>query len=141
MLSSKQIQLVEESWDFVILNTQQAGVIFYDRLFEIAPQFRSYFKEDINSQSRKLVALISFAVHKLGSLDQIVDDVKALGERHRLYKVKDEDYAIVGNALLWTLEKALGNKWDAETKEAWVLVYTILSQIMIEASNKAANSK
>lgn len=134
MLTTKQIKLVEDSWDFVILNSEQAGVIFYDRLFAIAPELRSYFKEDIKSQSRKLIALISFAVHKLNTLDEIIADVKALGVRHNMYKVKNEDYATVGQALLWTLEKALGNRWNTETKEAWIQVYTILSDVMIGAA-------
>ncbi len=137
MLTANQIKLVEDSWDFVILNTEQAGVIFYDRLFQLAPEFRAYFKEDIKSQSRKLIALISFAVHKLNSLEEIVSDVQALGVRHNAYRVKDTDYAIVGEALLWTLEKALGNKWDAATQEAWIKVYTVLSKTMIEAAKKA----
>ncbi len=134
MMTHRQIELIESSWDFVILNTQETGKIFYDRLFELDPSLRQLFKGDLDSQSRKLVALITLVVHKLHNLHEVENDVKALGQRHANYKVAPEHYATVGIALLWTLEKALGAAWTEELKEAWIDVYTILSNTMIEAA-------
>jgi nitric oxide dioxygenase len=83
--------------------------------------------------------MITFVVHKLNNLNDVVKDVKALGERHKNYKVLPEYYNTVGAALLWTLEQALGPKWNDEVREAWTKAYTILSSTMIEAA--AAKSK
>jgi len=135
-MTTKQIELVENSWDFVLMNTTEAGIIFYNRLFEIDPSLRNLFKGDIKSQSQKLISLITFAVHKLNSLDEILTDVKALGMRHNKYNVKEEHYATVAQALLWTLEKGLGNQWNEELKNAWVTLYTVLSKTMIEAAKE-----
>jgi nitric oxide dioxygenase len=132
-MTHKQIMLVEDSWDFIILNTSEAGKIFYNKLFELDPSLQSLFKEDIESQSRKLVSMITFVVHKLNNLDEVINDVIALGKRHAGYKVKKEYYTTVASALLWTLEKALQDRWNEEMKGAWVEVYTILSQTMIKA--------
>lgn len=137
-MTQRQIELVENSWDFILQNANEAGSIFYSRLFEIDPKLRPLFGEDIESQSKKLVALITFAVHKLNNLEEIVADVKALGIRHRKYKVQREHYATVANALLWTLEKALGTQWTEEMENAWIEVYTILSQTMIEAAEETS---
>lgn len=133
-----QIELIENSWDFILQNANEAGSIFYSRLFEIDPKLRPLFGEDIESQSKKLVALITFAVHKLNNLEEIVADVKALGIRHRKYKVQREHYATVANALLWTLEKALSTQWTEEMENAWIEVYTLLSQTMIEAAEETS---
>ena len=135
-MTPKQIELVETSWDFVLMNTAEAGVIFYNKLFELDPSLRSLFKDDIKSQSQKLISLITFAVHKLNSIDEIISDVKALGVRHRGYKVKPEYYSTVAEALLWTLGKGLGDKWNEELKEAWVTLYILLSKTMIEAAEE-----
>jgi nitric oxide dioxygenase len=137
-MTERQIQLVENSWDFIILNTSEAGELFYGRLFQIDPELRKLFKDDNSAQAKKLVNMITFVVHKLGNLDEIVKDVVALGERHAGYHVKPEYYGTVANALLWTLEKALGDQWNEEMKEAWVTAYTILSTTMIKAAAEKA---
>ena len=136
-MTPKQIELVEDSWDFVLINTEGAGMIFYSRLFEIAPELKPLFKESPEAQAQKLVSLITFAVTKLRTIGEIVEDVKSLGKRHKKYNVKSEHYAIVAEALLWTLEKALQKSWDEEMKEAWIAVYTLLSTTMISASQEA----
>ena len=107
-MTDRQIQLIEETWDYVILNTEKAGELFYTRLFERYPEVRPLFKSSMDEQSRKLIALITFAVNKLRNLDTIVADVQALGKRHVAYGVQDRHYATVGEALLWTLEQGLG---------------------------------
>ncbi len=129
-VTPRQVELVQNTWNFVLLNTQDAGGIFYDRLFTIDPALRALFKSDTKVQSALLIGMISFAVKKLNSIGDIVSDVKALGARHKNYNVRAEDYATVATALLWTLEKALGSDWNEETKDAWVAVYTLLATTM-----------
>jgi nitric oxide dioxygenase len=38
---------------------------------------------------------------------------------------------VVGEALLWTLEKGLGAGWTPAVAEAWTAAYTTLSGFMI----------
>jgi hemoglobin-like flavoprotein len=136
-MNQKQIDLVMDSWDYILMNTQQAGTIFYDRLFTVDPSLKSLFKEDINTQATKLVNMITFVVKKLNNLGEVVNDVKQLGERHAKYNVKPEHYATVASALLWTLEKGMGSNWTNDHKEAWVAAYTILSTTMQSAAKAA----
>lgn len=138
-MTPKQTKLVESTWDYVVLNAPEAAKIFYGRLFEIDPKLRNLFKDNMDSQEQKLISMITFVVHKLDNLHEVVKDIKALGERHRNYKVLPEYYSTVGAALLWTLEKGLGQKWNDEVQEAWTKVYTVLSTTMMEAA--AAKSK
>ena len=137
MLTSKQIELVENSWDYVLLNSQETGAVFYKKLFEIDPGLRQLFKGEIHAQSQKLVAMITFAVHKLNNLNEIIADVKTLGVHHHQNSVKPEHYASVAVALLWTIENALGKEWNNEIKEAWMAVYTALAKTMIGAQNNS----
>jgi hemoglobin-like flavoprotein len=139
-LTSRQIELIENSWDSVLLNNQEAGLAFYGKLFEIDSSLRRLFKEDIYAQSKELLSLITFIVHKLNNYNDIIQDIKALGERHKNYRVKPEYYTAVSSALLWTLEKCLGEKWDEEIGQAWIMMYTNLSEIMMTASAEKDSS-
>lgn len=135
-MTHRQIEIIENSWDVILLNPEEASEIFYTRLFFLNPGLRPLFKEDISSQAQKLISTITFIVHKLNDLEGILEDVKDLGLRHQKYNVKPEDFTIVGSALLWTLENRLGELWDNETKQAWATIYSILSKVMIEAIDK-----
>ena len=113
------------------------GGLFYGRLFEIAPELKPLFATSIEEQSRKLLSMIGYVINKLHKLDDIIDEVGKLAQRHVVYGVKPEDYSDVGAALLWTLEKGLGESWNDEVKDAWTVCYTILSEAMIDASGYA----
>jgi len=43
----------------------------------------------------------------------------------------------VGAALLWTLEKGLGDAFTPETKEAWATVYGLIAATMQQAAREA----
>jgi hemoglobin-like flavoprotein len=64
-------------------------------------------------------------------MDTLVAALKELGTRHVSYDVKFEHYPIVGQALLDTLEKALGDDFSPEVKEAWTGgVYGVITENM-----------
>lgn len=137
-MTTDQVQQVKVSCIFIVPISQQAGELFYGRLFEVAPSVRFLFKGDIQPQAKKLIAMITFVVNKLDNLGEIIGDVQSLAVRHNNYGAKPEHYAVVGDCLLWTLEKGLGDKWNDSLKEAWTLAYTTLSAAMIDAQANAA---
>jgi hemoglobin-like flavoprotein len=82
--------------------------------------------------------MLSYVIVKLDKLDDILDEVAKLAQRHEGYGVKADHYTAVGTALLWTLEQGLGAAWNEELKAAWVEVYTVLSEAMINAAKVEA---
>jgi len=52
------------------------------------------------------------------------------------YGVRAEHYQMIGNALLWTMERGLGNDWNEILKEAWEAYYNEVAGIMITAANQ-----
>ena len=135
-MTQKQIELVKSSWSLVsAIDPIIVGDLFYNRLFEIAPQVKHMFRNPIPEQSKKLIAMINYVIIKLDKLEDIIGEVGKLAQRHTNYGVKPEHYTIVGSALIWTLGKGLGEFWNDELKEAWIECYTILSNAMISAAN------
>jgi hemoglobin-like flavoprotein len=130
MITPDDILRVRASFALVVPIKDAAADLFYNRLFEIAPQVRALFPEDLREQKRKLMAMIATAVGGLHNLDSLVPAVKALGARHVAYGAKAEHYAVVGDALLWTLERGLGEAFNPEVRQSWTKVYGTLAAVM-----------
>jgi hemoglobin-like flavoprotein len=138
-MTPDQVKLVQDSFAKVAPISETAAVLFYDRLFEIAPQVRAMFPADMTEQRRKLMAMLAAVVNGLGNLTSILPAASALAKRHVSYGAKPEHYPVVGAALLWTLEKGLGDGWTPDIAAAWTTAYGTLSGYMIsEAYPQAA---
>jgi len=140
MLTPKQIELVQGTWEQVVPISDQAAALFYGRLFELDPQLKPLFSTDIKEQGKKLMTMITAAVRGLNDLGKLVPVVQDLGRRHVGYGVKDSHYDTVGSALIWTLDKGLGPAFTPEVKESWVTVYTVLATTMKDAANAPAKA-
>jgi hemoglobin-like flavoprotein len=138
-MTPDQVKLVQQSFARVAPISEAASVLFYDRLFEIAPSVRGMFPDDMTEQRKKLMQMLAVVVSGLGNLETILPAASALAKRHVGYGAKAEHYPVVGSALLWTLERGLGDAWTPETAAAWTTAYGTLSGYMIaEAYPQAA---
>ena len=133
-MTPDQVKLVQQSFAKVAPIADQAAMMFYDRLFEIAPAVKSLFPADMSEQRRKLMATLTIVVNGLSNLEQILPAVAALATRHVAYGAKAEHYPVVGATLLWTLEQGLGEAWTAELAAAWTAAYATLSGYMISVA-------
>ena len=151
MLTQKQKDTIRRSWELVEPIAETVPDLFYKRLFEIAPQYRPLFQEDMASQKRKLVAMLQFVVMTLDWPDEmwaasvspdedLLMVVSALGRRHaQLYNVPDEAYGPVGEALLWTLDYGLGEAFTVDVRDAWGTLYGLLSRCMVMSADRAGS--
>jgi hemoglobin-like flavoprotein len=136
-VSETQKRLVQDSFALVAPIAEQAAELFYNRLFETAPQVRALFPDDLSEQKRKLMATLKVAVTSLDHPDKLIPVVEDLGRRHKTYGVSNDDYGTVAAALLWTLGQGLGDAFTAEVETAWVAVYTLLAEVMQTAAAEA----
>ena len=130
-MTSEQVKAIQESFAKVAPISEQAAEIFYGRLFEIAPAVEPLFRGDMKEQGKKLMAMLTVVINGLSNLEAILPAASALAKRHVGYGVKATDYAAVGEALLWTLERGLGEHWTPDVAAAWTAAYTVLSDFMI----------
>ena len=130
-MNPAQINLVQESFAKVAPISEQAATLFYDRLFEVAPAVKVMFPADMTEQRKKLMATLAVVVNGLSHLESVLPAASALAKRHVSYGARPEHYPVVGGALLWTLEKGLGEAWTADVADAWTAAYGTLSGYMI----------
>src|SRR6476619_828482 len=133
-MTPEQVTLVQQTFAEVVPVAAEAAEAFYGRLFEVAPAVQPLFPSDRTQQRRKLMASLAIVVHGLSDLPSILPTASALAKRHIGYGAKPEHYPLVGEALLWTLARALGPRWTPEVASAWTAAYTTLSDVMIEAA-------
>ena len=135
-MNADQIEIVQKTFEKVLPISETAAELFYKRLFELNPSFKSLFKGDMKKQGRMLMQMLDFAVKGIDDPGTILPTIQDLGKRHVGYGVKEEYYDAVGEALLWTLEQGLGENFTSEAKEAWTEAYKLLSGVMINAARE-----
>lgn len=134
-MKHQDVRRVQSSFASVTPMAPAVADMFYNRLFELDPSLKDLFDIDMEQQGAKLMKMIAIAVNGLDNLQATLSVVRALGERHATYGVKDTHYATMGEALIWTLETGLGDAFSQEDKQAWTEIYSTLASIMIEAAN------
>ena len=129
-MTNEQIKLVQDSFRQVAPIAETAAQLFYARLFELDPDLEALFKGNLSEQGRKLMQMLALAVSSLDRMEQLLPVVRSLGTRHVGYGVRDKDYDTVGQALLWTLRKGLGDAFTPDVEAAWGNVYATLASAM-----------
>lgn len=142
MLTTQHKEAIRRSWELVLPIADTAADLFYKRLFELEPGYRTLFPDEMAPQKRKLLAMLAFIVKSVDWPEEAWQEtvqteedlflvVLALGRRHsELYKIPDASYDTAAEALLWTLDYGLGEAFTAEVREAWVRVYTLVAKTM-----------
>jgi len=125
-----QIVLVQRTFRHVMPIGDTFAEVFYRRLFELDPQLRPLFPDDLKEQGRKLMHMMAVAVQGLSRLDTISHVVEELGRRHISYGVQAAHYDTFGTALLMTLRIALGEAYSQDVHDAWSGAYRKLSTAM-----------
>jgi nitric oxide dioxygenase len=136
-LTAKQKRLVRDSFQSVQAYGTSVVVLFYGRLFEIAPETRALFKIDIREQSRKLVETLGMTIEALDKFDELLPVLAELGRKHVGYGVQPYQYEQLRSALLWALGQALGLEFDRETRAAWDQLLSMISAVMLDGAGRA----
>jgi len=130
VLTPAAVAELRRTWQLVAPMADEAAELFYARLFELDPSLRTLFHADPAVQRRKLMDALTLVVTHADRPNELLPMLAALGERHIRYGVRDEHYATVGEALLWTLDEGLGALHAPEARDAWVATYAFVATAM-----------
>lgn len=136
-MDNRQIQLVRESWELCLPQSEQIGKYFYTRLIEHKPELAHLFNTNMSEQIRKFMNMLSVIINGLDNLHEIVTILQDLGARHEKYGVKPEHYKIFGETLISTILHETNASSQEDTKEAWLETYKTVVKIMLSASSSS----
>ena len=132
-----------ESWAKVgsTVGLQDAGVLFFKRIFELAPEALSMFSfsnetdvyesPKLKAHALKVMNTVGVAVGMLNDVPKLLPILADLGKKHVSYGVLPAHYDVIGQALLDTLALGLGDTFTPALKAAWAEIYGIISTTMI----------
>ena len=130
-MTKTQIALIQESWRRLLPDAARLGHRFYVRLFEIEPGLKPMFAgANLKRQEHALVTGLAYVVNTLDSPALLDDALRGLGARHKRYGVQTSHYAVVGRALMETLEEGLADLWTAQHAAAWASAFAMVSRSM-----------
>ena len=136
-MTPEQITLVQSSFERLGPDLPVLTVRFYQELFERNPALRPLFTTDMAEQRVKFAQKLTEIVQSIPRLGELLIHTRALGARHVGYGVRATDYQTVGDSLLAALAATLGDEFDAQTREAWVLAFNIVAETMLEGAASA----
>lgn len=141
-MTPAQIRIVQRTFAKLEHNATGFSAIFYDRMFTLAPETRALFRSDLKAQHSKFMkvvaevmqlhlrALISLPVTSKAGTESAIPGADWAGQMHLAYGVKLEHYDVMKEALLWALERSLGEEFDQNAADAWSSAYDILADAM-----------
>ena len=135
-ITSKQIELVQQSLQILLPKAIAVGKLFYEKLFEEAPDIEALFHTAPEEQSRKLMTVMIHIMANLDQLSSISQELKDLAHRHVHYQVTPAHYEIMGTVFIDTLKNCMPTQWTGGHQEAWEKAYNIIANAMLDAYDK-----
>jgi hemoglobin-like flavoprotein len=145
-MTPRQVRLVRSSFKQIEPIATEAGKIFYERLFIVAPEVRPIFPANMEGQHAKLINvlgavignlyMISLPVTTLQEAEAFMPQVRALGRRHAGYGVTEAHFDVLRDVLIWTLRLHCGETFTDEVEEAWLDIFDLLTRVMKEGMRK-----
>ena len=133
-MNASRAHLLRKSFAAVERQREVAALVFYQRLFELAPGVRPLFKTDILVQSQKLMDMLAVALSLLERPAELASELEQLGARHVGYGARPEHYGTVRRALLDMFVSVMANQFTPEMREAWEDLFDFIEAAMLRGA-------
>jgi hemoglobin-like flavoprotein len=130
----EQVELIQKSFDALWPVRRRVAELFSDRFFELAPDARALFPQDISRQQLKLMDMIAAIVGALDKREMFQSIISYSGRQHAQFGVKRAHFVAFGEALIWGLEQQFGAAFTPDLKQAWIMLYDAVQNDMIRAA-------
>jgi hemoglobin-like flavoprotein len=132
-----QGELLETSFQAIVLHGEAFVTAFYERLFTRFPETRAFFAAtDMFEQRKKLQRTLAMIVEHIQHPEPLAGMLQELGQRHVTYGIRPEHYPLVGEVLLETFADFLGKHWTQAHHDAWVKGFEAVSSLMLQGTQE-----
>jgi hemoglobin-like flavoprotein len=106
---------------------------FFTRLLSAAPELRQRLNSKNHDNYRKLSGMLNTAVNSLDNVDGLNVALAGLGKRYQAQGINAKHYDAAKQALLETLDMALGDKFNTPTQAVWQSFCDMIKETMLAA--------
>src|SRR5258708_4335309 len=106
LMTPEQIYLVRKSFDALWPFRRKLAEQFYGRFFELAPDTRRLFPNDLERQQLKLMDTIAAIVGALDQRELFQSIISQTGRKHADFGVHNSHFTAFGEALIWGLQQS-----------------------------------
>ena len=108
----------------------------YANILAARPDFARFFTgTDMPAQHAKLGKALGLVVGALDMPEKLMAALRGLGRHHAHMPIGDEEFGVVGGALLKTLRDASGDAWSDDTEASWAAAYGVVAGTMLAEMN------
>jgi hemoglobin-like flavoprotein len=133
-MTPEQIDLVRKSFDALWPFRRKLAEQFYGRFFELAPDTRRLFPNDLEKQQLKLMDTLAAIVGTLDQREICQSIISHTGRKHAEFGVQRSHFVAFGDALIWGLQQQFGPAFTAEMQQAWIVLYNAIQEEMVRAA-------
>jgi hemoglobin-like flavoprotein len=133
-MTPEQIDLVRKSFDALWPFRRKLAEQFYGRFFELAPETRRLFPDDMEKQQLKLMDTIAAIVGTLDQREIFQSIISHTGRKHAEFGVQKSHFVAFGDALIWGLQRQFGREFTPEMQQAWIVLYDAIQAEMMRAA-------
>ena len=138
-MTNEEIVLVKRSWRAIRnFNPVVIGDSFYSKLFSLKHSLRRMFPGVMHEHYLQLVNLLNLIIAALDQPGQLEEEFEILARKHRHYGLTSSHYELFEEAMLWTIERALGKDCNKQILSAWKTCYLSLVRRTIAVSETIA---
>lgn len=132
-MTPEEIDLIRRSFDALWSNRRRISELFYGRFFELAPDTRRLFPDDMEKQQLKLMDSLAAIVGALDQREIFQSVISHTARQHARLGALPAHFAAFREALMWGLQQQLGAAFTPELKQAWSTLYDTVQRRMIAA--------
>ncbi|EFA85250.1 flavohemoglobin [Heterostelium album PN500] len=132
-LDAKTIEIVKSTIPALAGTGSKLTQHFYARMLGNNPELKNVFNEAnqrSNAQSEALFGAVCAYAQNIDNLAPLLPAVEKIAQKHCSLNIKPEQYSIVGENLLATIDELLAP--PKEVIDAWAAAYGVLADIFIQ---------
>ena len=131
---SLNLELIQATWEKVKPHGKEWGPKFYGNMWTKYPHVKTQFFADSKPeiQGPRLFASLSYMIKNASDVETLKQYCFNMGDRHKKYSCHREDFKVVGETLITTLEQFLGDEFTPEVRAQFVLLYDVVAEMTIK---------
>ncbi len=127
--------LLKHTKEILELHSTEFADYFYQELFNSHPPLATTFRNtDLSKQKAMLIEGIHYILEHLDNEGELRTYLFDLGVRHICYEVTEDQYPMVKEVLLKSIQQIHRSEWNSEFEQLWLGVISLITEHMLTGS-------